>query len=70
MNRAERVHEKDPSGKLRAPRRTGFMLDEVFKELRAGIEKATESLKRELSKVRTGRAHASSSAGRMKRSYS
>jgi ribosome recycling factor len=34
------------------------MLDEVFKELRAGIEKATDSLKRELSKVRTGRAHA------------
>jgi ribosome recycling factor len=34
------------------------MLDEVFKELRAGIEKAVEALRRELSKVRTGRAHA------------
>jgi ribosome recycling factor len=34
------------------------MLDEVFKELRAGIEKAIEALRRELSKVRTGRAHA------------
>jgi ribosome recycling factor len=34
------------------------MLDEVFKELRAGIEKAVEALRRDLSKVRTGRAHA------------
>jgi ribosome recycling factor len=34
------------------------MLDEVFKELRAGIEKAMEALRRDLSKVRTGRAHA------------
>ncbi len=34
------------------------MLDEVFKELRTGIEKAVEALRRDLSKVRTGRAHA------------
>jgi ribosome recycling factor len=34
------------------------MLDEVFKELRAGIDKAIDSLKRDLAKVRTGRAHA------------
>jgi ribosome recycling factor len=34
------------------------MLDEVFKELRTGIEKAIEALRRDLSKVRTGRAHA------------
>src|SRR3954471_10425902 len=34
------------------------MLDEVFKELRAGIERAIEALRRDLSKVRTGRAHA------------
>jgi len=34
------------------------MLDEVFKELRIGIEKAIEALRRDLSKVRTGRAHA------------
>ena len=34
------------------------MLDEVFKELRSGIEKAIEALRRDLSKVRTGRAHA------------
>jgi ribosome recycling factor len=34
------------------------MLDEVFQELRAGIEKAVEALRRDLSKVRTGRAHA------------
>src|SRR3954468_5067444 len=34
------------------------MLDEVFKELRAGIEKAIEALRRDLAKVRTGRAHA------------
>jgi ribosome recycling factor len=34
------------------------MLDEVFKELRAGIEKAIDALKRDLAKVRTGRAHA------------
>ena len=34
------------------------MLDEVFKELRVGIEKAIEALRRDLSKVRTGRAHA------------
>ncbi|APR81187.1 Ribosome recycling factor [Minicystis rosea] len=34
------------------------MLDEVFKELRAGIDKAVDALRRDLSKVRTGRAHA------------
>ena len=34
------------------------MLEEVFQELRAGIEKAIEALRRDLSKVRTGRAHA------------
>jgi len=34
------------------------MLDEVFKELRAGIEKAIDALRRDLAKVRTGRAHA------------
>jgi ribosome recycling factor len=33
------------------------MLEEVFTELRAGIEKAIEALRRDLSKVRTGRAH-------------
>ncbi|HVY48627.1 MAG TPA: ribosome recycling factor [Minicystis sp.] len=34
------------------------MLDEVFKELRAGIDKAIDALRRDLAKVRTGRAHA------------
>lgn len=34
------------------------MLEDVLKELRAGIEKAIEALRRDLSKVRTGRAHA------------
>lgn len=34
------------------------MLEEVFQELRAGIDKAVEALRRDLSKVRTGRAHA------------
>jgi ribosome recycling factor len=34
------------------------MLEEVFKELRAGIEKAYEALRRDLVKVRTGRANA------------
>jgi len=34
------------------------MLDEVFSELRAGIDKAIEALRRELARVRTGRAHA------------
>jgi ribosome recycling factor len=34
------------------------MLEDVLKELRSGIEKAIEALRRELSKVRTGRAHA------------
>ena len=34
------------------------MLDEVLKELQAGIGKAVEALRRDLSKVRTGRAHA------------
>jgi ribosome recycling factor len=34
------------------------MLEDVLKELRTGIEKAIEALRRELSKVRTGRAHA------------
>ena len=35
------------------------MLDDVFKELRTGIEKAIEALHRDLTRVRTGRAHAS-----------
>jgi ribosome recycling factor len=34
------------------------MLEEVIQELRSGIEKAIEALRRDLSKVRTGRAHA------------
>lgn len=34
------------------------MLEDVFQELRSGIEKAIEALRRDLSKVRTGRAHA------------
>jgi ribosome recycling factor len=34
------------------------MLEEVFQELQAGIAKAIEALRRDLSKVRTGRAHA------------
>ncbi len=34
------------------------MLEEVYKELRNGIEKAIEALRRDLSRVRTGRAHA------------
>jgi ribosome recycling factor len=33
------------------------MIDEVLSDLRGGIEKAKESLKRELAKLRTGRAH-------------
>lgn len=34
------------------------MLDDVLKDLGSSIEKAHEALRRELSKVRTGRAHA------------
>src|SRR5262245_3437007 len=34
------------------------MLEDVLKELRAGIDKAIDSLRRDLAKVRTGRAHA------------
>ncbi len=34
------------------------MLEEVYKELHAGIAKAIEALRRDLAKVRTGRAHA------------
>jgi ribosome recycling factor len=34
------------------------MIDEVLAELKQGIEKAKEALRRELSKLRTGRAHA------------
>jgi ribosome recycling factor len=34
------------------------MLEDVIKELREGIEKAIEALRRDLSKVRTGRANA------------
>lgn len=34
------------------------MLEEVFAELKIGTEKAFEALRRDLSKVRTGRAHA------------
>ena len=34
------------------------MLEDVLKELHAGIDKAIEALRRDLSKVRTGRAHA------------
>jgi ribosome recycling factor len=35
------------------------MLDDVYKELRASADKALESLRRDLAKVRTGRAHPS-----------
>lgn len=35
------------------------MIDDVLQELEAGIEKSMDSLRRELSKVRTGRAHPS-----------
>src|SRR4051794_29367267 len=35
------------------------MLDDVYKELRASADKAMESLRRDLAKVRTGRAHPS-----------
>lgn len=34
------------------------MLEDVIQELRSGIEKSIEALRRDLSKVRTGRAHA------------
>lgn len=34
------------------------MLEDVIKELQAGIEKSVEALRRDLMKVRTGRAHA------------
>jgi len=34
------------------------MLEDVIKDLRSGNDKAIEALRRELSKVRTGRAHA------------
>lgn len=34
------------------------MLEDVIKELHAGIEKSIEALRRDLSRVRTGRAHA------------
>ena len=34
------------------------MLEDVIKELRAGIDKSIEALRRDLGKVRTGRAHA------------
>lgn len=33
------------------------MLEDVIQELRSGIEKSIEALRRDLSKVRTGRAH-------------
>jgi ribosome recycling factor len=33
------------------------MIDEVLSELKQGIEKAKEALRRELGKLRTGRAH-------------
>ena len=35
------------------------MMDDVLKDLRSSIEKAMEALKRDLSRVRTGRAHPS-----------
>jgi ribosome recycling factor len=34
------------------------MLDDVLKELQSGIEKSIEALRRDLARVRTGRAHA------------
>jgi ribosome recycling factor len=34
------------------------MLDDVIKELRSGIDKSIEALRRDLTRVRTGRAHA------------
>jgi ribosome recycling factor len=33
------------------------MIDEVFQELQSAAEKANEALRRELGKLRTGRAH-------------
>src|SRR5678815_2175585 len=33
------------------------MIDEVLSELKQGIEKAKDALRRELAKLRTGRAH-------------
>ena len=33
------------------------MIDDILKELKASSEKAKEALKRDLSKLRTGRAH-------------
>jgi ribosome recycling factor len=40
-----------------ALRRTTIMMDEVMQDLEEAIKKAREALKRELSKLRTGRAH-------------
>ena len=34
------------------------MIDEVITELKSGVEKAKDALKRDLAKLRTGRAHA------------
>ena len=34
------------------------MIDDTLGELKSGIEKAKEALKRDLTKLRTGRAHA------------
>src|SRR5262249_33970522 len=50
-----------PGAKLRTPVRhkeISTMLDDVLKELRTNMDKAIESLRRDLAKVRTGRAHA------------
>src|SRR5262245_53757845 len=43
-----RSHERDG----------GSMIDEILSELDSGAEKAKDALKRELAKLRTGRAHA------------
>jgi ribosome recycling factor len=47
------------SCKLPAFERKPAMLDDVIKDLRASSDKAIEALRRDLAKVRTGRAHPS-----------
>src|SRR4051794_10367635 len=41
------------------PERKPAMIDDVIKELRGSADKAIEALRRDLAKVRTGRAHPS-----------
>src|SRR5579859_35481 len=51
------LRPRNAFGDTPGPDRRTAMLDDVIKDLRASCDKAIEALRRDLAKVRTGRAH-------------